>query len=59
MLGLADWKISLAYILCILSTILCVVYGIMYWKRGLGTEPEEGGEYRHWVEEEEKLDETL
>lgn len=33
-LGLADIWISSGYLLCILSTILCVVYGAMNWNKG-------------------------
>lgn len=34
MLGLADFNIFLVFILCILSTIFCVVYGVINWNRG-------------------------
>ena len=33
MLGLGDFWVSLIFLLTILSTILCVVYGIMYWNK--------------------------
>jgi len=32
MLGLGLWTF-LAYILCILSTVFCVVYGAIMWKK--------------------------
>jgi len=31
MLGIPDFWVLLGFVLCILSTILCVVYGAMYW----------------------------
>ena len=34
MLGIPDAGIWLAYILCIASAILCVVYGIVNWNKG-------------------------
>jgi len=34
MLGIADPQIWLAYVLCILSTILCVYYGAKNWDKG-------------------------
>jgi len=33
MLGLGDFWIFLIFILIILSVVLCVVYGVMYWNR--------------------------
>ena len=34
MLGIEDIWVWLAYLLCILSTILCIVYGGICWNRG-------------------------
>jgi hypothetical protein len=34
MLGIQDIWVWLAYILCILSTLLCVVYGFINWNKG-------------------------
>ncbi len=34
LLGLHDPWISLVYALCILSSLLCVVYGLANWNRG-------------------------
>ncbi len=33
MLGLGDGYVALAYILTILSTIVCVIYGVIKWNR--------------------------
>ena len=40
MFGILGWGCWLAYLFCILSTILCVIYGIVMWNRGV----EEGDE---------------
>jgi len=34
MLGFTDGWIALVYVLCILSTVLCVAYGLANWNRG-------------------------
>ena len=34
LLGIEDPYVWLAYLLCILSTILCVAYGLINWNRG-------------------------
>jgi len=34
MLGLGDFSIFSAYVLCILSAIACVVYGAVNWNKG-------------------------
>jgi len=31
MLGFGDAWVAAAYVLCLLSAILCVVYGLMHW----------------------------
>jgi hypothetical protein len=52
--GLGCW---LAYLFCILSTILCVIYGIAMWNRGV----EEGDEAEviKWAKGERKLEEQF
>ena len=58
MLGLSDRWIAAAYLLCLLSTLLCVVYGAIAWNKGdgMGGDAEED---RHWEEEEKELEEEL
>jgi hypothetical protein len=34
MFGIQDKFVWLAYVLCILSALLCVVYGLVNWNRG-------------------------
>ena len=33
MLGFAGFSVFLAYILCIISTVVCVVYGAIMWNK--------------------------
>lgn len=58
MLGLEGIAVPLGFILTILSTVLCVVYGIINWNKGYVTEEELDME-RTWKEEESKVTETL
>ncbi|GAX87571.1 conserved hypothetical protein [Lebetimonas natsushimae] len=52
-----DLGVSLAFWLTILSTLLCVVYGIINWNRG----DEESNEIllKKWAEEEKEINEEL
>jgi hypothetical protein len=56
MLGIEDIWVWLAYLLCILSTVLCVVYGAIHWNRG--DEPVEIADVR-WAVQEEKAEEQI
>ena len=33
MLGLGDWGVSLAYVLTLVATALCAVYGLLNWNQ--------------------------
>ena len=58
MLGIAGPWVALAYLLCIVSALLCVVLGIIKWnKDDPESEPEE--EIRQWAEEEDRVEEEL
>ena len=46
-------SILLAYILCIASTILCVVYGLITWNKGDSEVTEED---KAWAKEEQKIE---
>lgn len=59
MFGLQDFWISLAFILCLLSALGCVVYGIINWNKGADIKPEEIREEEKWGETEQKVEETL
>jgi hypothetical protein len=56
MLGIEDKGILAAYLLCIASTILCVIYGLINWNRG---EEEIKADDVKWAVEEKKVDEEL
>lgn len=56
MLGIEDKGVLAAYLLCLVSTALCVIYGAMNWNRGdEAVEPEDV----KWVAEEKKVDEKF
>ena len=57
MFGLEDFWIGLVYSLCILSTILCVIYGAVLWNKNGDAVPTQ--EEVEWVEEEDKIDEEM
>lgn len=56
MLGIEDYYVWLAYLLCLGSTALCVIYGLICWNRG--QEPTEKEDIQ-WAEEEQKVEEEL
>ena len=58
-LGIEDPWIWGAYLLCILSTLLCVVYGIVKWNEGAETEAKEMAEELSWEKKEEEMEEEL
>jgi hypothetical protein len=55
MLGIEDKYVALAYILCIASTLLCVVYGIVMWNKGDDVKSEDV----KWAQEEKKVEDKL
>lgn len=58
-LGIADPWVAAAYVLCILSALACVVWGVLKWNRaGVGDE-EPAEEVRQWAAEEDKVEEKL
>lgn len=59
MLGLGDFSVFAAYLLCILSAVLCVVYGVVNWNKGGEVDPEIAAEEVRWDAEEKKIDESL
>lgn len=60
MFGLGDRAVSSGFLLTILSSLLCIIYGLIIWNR-----PEEKirekeiREEKEWAEEEKKIEETL
>ena len=59
MLGIPDFGIIAAYLLCILSTVACVVYGIVNWNKGGEDEGAQVAEEAVWEEMQENVDESL
>ncbi len=57
MLGIQDGWVVLAYLLCILSSVLCVLYGAANWNKG--EEPVTPEDMEWAKEEKEDLEETL
>ena len=51
MLGIEDPYIALAYVLCVASGALCVIYGLINWNKG--DEPVKAEDVK-WAEEEQK-----
>lgn len=56
MLGMEDFWVGLAYLLCVLSSLLCVVYGIVNWNKGAGSPAKDD---EAWAAEEDKLEQEL
>jgi Na+-transporting methylmalonyl-CoA/oxaloacetate decarboxylase gamma subunit len=59
MLGIKDPWILTAYLLCFLSALACVVYGIYNWNKGNENEKEEIKEEAKWEKKESEIEETL
>ena len=58
MLGFGDFTVFLGYTLTILSTILCIVYGVINWNKD--GDPEELLQMeQQWEKEEHEIDENL
>ena len=56
MFGIESTSIWLAYLLCILSALLCVVYGLLNWNKG---REKLKAEDKTWLEEEKELEQEL
>ncbi len=56
MLGLDDPAVWLAYLLCILSALFCVVYGVINWNKG---DEDVVPEDLEWMKEEKEVEEEL
>ncbi|MFO8007256.1 MAG: hypothetical protein R6V05_05905 [Candidatus Brocadiia bacterium] len=57
MLGIEDGWVIWAYLLCILSSILCVIYGAATWNKGEEPVTQEDVDWAQ--EEKEDIEETL
>ncbi len=58
MLGIEDPWVVTAFILCIISALLCLVWGIIKWNQD-DPDPESDEEIRLWAEEEDRVEEEL
>ncbi len=54
-----DFGVFMAYLLCILSTILCLAYGIINWNKGKDTEQDDIQEELKWEQKENEINESL
>jgi hypothetical protein len=58
MLGIEDPWVVLAYFLCIICALLCLVWGVIKWNvDDSNQDPED--EIRQWAEEEDRVEEEL
>lgn len=58
MLGIQDGWVVLAYLLCIISALFCLVWGILKWNAE-DPDPEPEEKIRQWAEEEDRVEEEL
>jgi hypothetical protein len=56
-LGINDPGVWIAYIGCILVTLLCVVYGILNWNKGGEDEEVQVKEEMEWHKKEKEMEE--
>jgi len=56
MLGIPDPGVWLAYLLCILSVIICVIYGAANWNKG---DEQVFPEDVKWAKDEQQVKEEL
>ncbi len=54
-LGIPDFGIWGVYVLCILSTLLCVGYGLYNWNKGVEEESQQIMEESQWEKAEEEV----
>ena len=59
MFGLGDIAVSLVFLLTILSSILCIGYGIFMWKKPEKISELEKKEEEMWEKEEKKIEEEI
>jgi len=59
MLGLGDFWVSLVFVLCLGSVLLCVVYGAVKWNKDGEPSKKELAEEKRWDREEKKIEKKL
>ena len=55
MLGIEDPAIYIGYLATIISAIVCIIYGAIYWNKGKETDLEEIQEDIEWEEKDEEI----
>lgn len=58
MLGIEDPWVVAPYILCLLSALLCVIWGVIKWNQD-DSNPEPAAEIKQWAEEENRVEDEL
>jgi len=56
MLGIEDPYVLAAYLLCLASSLLCIIYGLVTWNRGEQAVQQED---IRWAAEEKKVQQEL
>ena len=56
-MGYFDFGVGTAFWLTILSTLLCVIYGVLNWNRGINENSSKS--VKTWAKTEDKIDEGL
>lgn len=59
MFGISDIWVSLAYLFCLLSTLLCIIYGIIFWNKGAAEESDQIKEELDWEKKEAEISDQL
>lgn len=59
MFGLDDFSIVSVYSLCILSALLCIIYGIFNWNKGGDPTAKEIEQEVNWDKKELEISEEL
>jgi heme exporter protein D len=59
MLGIPDFWIWSAYLLCILSTAACIIYGLKNWNKGSNDETRQVEEEAAWEKAEKEVKANL
>ncbi len=56
-LGIPDLWVSIPIVLSLITTIFCIIYGILGWNKGDDSESAE--EINQWVEEDDRIEEEF
>ena len=59
MFGMGDFSIFAVYSLCILSTLLCIGYGVLKWNKGGDPTAKEITQEVDWDKKEIEINENL